>query len=121
MHSSSGDYLLTGSSNGIVRIHPLSAPYALSTLDSYWSLSMHDNHYGSVSHLATTFDDSYLVSGGGDGNVFVYQANLPTAEQRERNKAQKVKVPHTQLEHAMYCIAGNFRVFRGKSSQRKLR
>lgn len=91
-HSSSGDYLLTGLSNGVVRIHPLSAPYALSSLDSYWSLSIHDNHYGPVAHLATTFDDTYVVSGGGDGNVFVYKANLPTAKERGKEEVQEVKV-----------------------------
>ena len=62
-----------------------------------------------MSHLATTFDDRFLVSGGGDGNVFVYQANLPTAEQRERIKAQRVKVhththTHNPTVYAMYGI-----------------
>ncbi len=97
VYSSSGEYLLTGTSNGIVRVHPLSTPYDLSTLDSYWSLSIHDNHYGAVAHIASTFDDAYVVSGGGDGNVFAYKANLPTTEQRERDKVQEVKVRTTVI------------------------
>ena len=79
-------------SNGLVRIHPLSTPYSLSTLDSYWALSMHDNHYGAVSHLATTFDDQYLVSGGEDGNVFVYRTNLPSVQEQEGEGAKELKV-----------------------------
>ena len=81
----------------MIRIHPLSTPYSLSALDSYWALSMHDNHYGAVSHLATSFDDQYVISGGDDGNVFVYQANLPTIAQREKEKAQKVEVLYVLL------------------------
>ena len=80
--SSSGDYLLTGASNGCVRVHPLPHPYSLTSLHSYWALSMHDNHYGAVTQLATTFDGRYVVSAGADGNVFVYSANLPMATNR---------------------------------------
>ena len=95
-------------SNGMVRIHPLSTPYSLCALDSYWALSIHDNHYGAVSHLATSFDDQYVISGGDDGNVFVYQTNLPTIAQREKEKAQKVKVCMSNvsilLRHLSVCI-----------------
>ena len=90
MHSSSGEYFLTGSDNGYVRVHPLSTPRSLSDLSTYWSLSMHDNHYGAVTHLVTSFDDQFVLSGGADGNVFVYQANLPTAA--ERAAAASIKV-----------------------------
>ena len=102
LRSSSGEYLLTGTSNGLVRIHPLSAPYSLSTLDSYWALSMHDNHYGAVSHLATTFDDQYLVSGGEDGNVFVYRTNLPSVQEQEGEGAKDLKVRTCAV--CIYCV-----------------
>ena len=71
--------MLTGASNGCVRVHALPDPHSLTSLHSYWALSMHDNHYGAVTHLATTFDDRYVVSAGADGNVFVYSAHLPMA------------------------------------------
>ena len=73
-----------------MRIHPLSAPHDLHDLSSYWSLSMHDNHYGAVTCLISTFDDQYVLSGGADGNLFVYQANMPTAAQREEAASVEV-------------------------------
>ena len=84
LYSASGEYLLTGSSNGCVRLHPLSTPHTLRDLSSYWSVNMHDNHYGAVTCLCSSFDDQYVISGGNDGNLFVYKANLPTAAQRAK-------------------------------------
>lgn len=81
-YSSSGEYLLTGASNGCIRIHQLEAPHSLANLSSHWSLAMHDNHYGAVTHLVTSFDDKYVLSGGADGNLFVFEGNFPTAEER---------------------------------------
>lgn len=45
---------------------------------------MHDNHYGAVTHLVTSFDDKYVLSGGADGNLFVFEGNFPSAEEREQ-------------------------------------
>ena len=42
-----------------------------------WSLGIHDNHYGNVSCISLTYDDQYLLTGAGDGNVFIYKTNLP--------------------------------------------
>ena len=81
-HSSSGEYFLTGMSNGCIRIHQLHEPHSLSTLTSHWSLNMHDNHSGAVTHLVTSFDDKYVLSGGADGNLFVFEGTFPTAAQR---------------------------------------
>ena len=82
--------MLTGASNGCIRIHPLSAPHDITDLSSYWHLNIHDSTSGAVTCLVSTFDDKYVVSGGADGNIFVYQANLPTAE--ERMKAAEILV-----------------------------
>ena len=97
IHSSSGEYLLAGVSNGSIRVHPLARPHCLGSLQAYWSLSMHDNHYGTVTQLATTFDDQYVLSGGADGNVFVYIANLPTAAEKRSAAAALLKVGSTLL------------------------
>ena len=63
---------------------------------------MHDNHYGAVTHLVTSFDDRYVLSGGADGNVFVYEAELPTASERaEAPEDMKVHVyihTHTHIQ-----------------------
>lgn len=79
-HSSShsGNYLLTGTDTGCIRIHHLNAPYSLQSLEQHWTLTMHDNQYGYISSLAVSYDDQYLITGGGDSNVFIYKANLPT-------------------------------------------
>lgn len=91
--SSSGEYFLTGTSNGCIRIHELQEPHSLSSLTSYWSLSVHDNHSGAVTHLVTSFDDKYVLSGGADGNLFVFEGNFPTAAQRaEAAKEAKVNI-----------------------------
>ena len=98
MCSASGEYLLAGASNGSVRVHPLASAYSLSSLQAYWALSMHDNHYGAVTQLATTYDDQYVLSGGADGNIFVYTASLPTAiEKRMTAAAALEKVGLKQL------------------------
>lgn len=96
LHSHSGEYFLTGSSNGCVRIHPLSTPHVLMDLSSHWSLNMHDNLYGAVTSITCTFDDQYVLSGGEDGNVFIYKANLPTASQRA--EAATIKVNKNLLD-----------------------
>ena len=61
----------------------------MASLQNYWAINMHDNHYGAVTRIASSFDDHYVLTGGADGNVFVYTANLPTAMQTE---AAEVKV-----------------------------
>lgn len=91
--SSSGQYLLTGSSNGVVRVHILPPSLTIPTsLGSYWALSMHDPHTGPVSYLASTYDDHYVVSAGADGNVFVYSANLPTATPERPSLPEELEV-----------------------------
>lgn len=88
--SSSGHYLLTGLENGYVRVHKLAQPYSLSSLDSYWALSMHDNHSGRITALACSHDDRYLITAGADGNIFVYAANLQAPPVRPPKPALKV-------------------------------
>lgn len=73
-----------------MRVHKLAQPYSLSSLDSYWALNMHDNHYGRVTALACSHDDSYLVTAGADGNIFVYTANLQTPPVQTALPAHKV-------------------------------
>ena len=64
-----------------MELHRLSDPYSLAGLKEeghgVWSLGVHDNHYGNVSCISLTYDDQYLLTGAGDGNVFIYETNLP--------------------------------------------
>ena len=79
--SGTGQYLLTGTEDGSVELHRLSDPYSLASLKEeghgVWSLGVHDNHYGNVSCISLTYDDQYLLTGAGDGNVFIYKTILP--------------------------------------------
>ena len=79
--SGTGQYLLTGTEDGSVELHRLSDPYSLAGLKEeghgVWSLGVHDNHYGNISCISLTYDDKYLLTGAGDGNVFIYKTNLP--------------------------------------------
>lgn len=72
--------MFTGSSNGIIRVHniPPSLSTSPSSLDSYWSLAVHDNHIGAITHLSITCDDHYVITAGADGNVFVFSTHLPS-------------------------------------------
>ena len=64
-----------------MELHRLSDPYSLAGLKEerhgVWSLGVHDNHYGNISCISLTYDDQYLLTGSGDGNVFIYKTNLP--------------------------------------------
>ena len=105
-YSQSGDYLLTGAENGCVRIHHLYSPYSLSSLDRYWSLSMHDSQYGYITSLSLSHDNKYLITGGADGNVFVYKANLPATTKTNRSAkiSKQVMVFFIFLLHIFtYC------------------
>lgn len=75
---------MTGAANGSIRIHCLTSPYDLSQLDSSWSINTHDNQYGCVSTLAISFDDQYVISGGDDGNVFIYKTNFTSQTKTKR-------------------------------------
>ena len=79
--SGTGQYLLTGTEDGSVELHRLSDPYSLAGLKEeghgVWSLGVHDNHYGNILCISLTYDDQYLLTGAGDGNIFVYKTNLP--------------------------------------------
>ena len=57
-----------------MELHRLSDPYySLAGLKEeghgVWSLGVHDNHYSNVSCISLTYDDQYLLTGAGNGNV----------------------------------------------------
>ena len=79
-----------GTYAGYIRVHPLHSTHDLSDVSSYWALPMHDNQLGIVNHLSLSFDDQFLLSGGADGNLFVFKVDLPSA--KEKKSAQVVEV-----------------------------
>lgn len=52
----------------------------MESLETFWSLSMHDNHNGCVQAIAVSFDDKYIVTGGCDSNVFLYELDQKKQE-----------------------------------------
>ena len=60
-----------GLKTGATRVQSLSPTGSLENLNTFWSKSMHDNQYGSVTDISISFDERFLLSVGYDGNFFV--------------------------------------------------
>ncbi|XP_055965110.1 cilia- and flagella-associated protein 44 [Sorex fumeus] len=88
--SSSQMMMFCGMQNGAIRVYILEEQsLLLNTLTEYWHLGMHDNDYGCIKALATSFDDRFLVTVGADSNIFVFDI----ISQFELEKGIKAKVP----------------------------
>uniref|UniRef100_A0ABM5FX06 Cilia- and flagella-associated protein 44 isoform X6 n=1 Tax=Pogona vitticeps TaxID=103695 RepID=A0ABM5FX06_9SAUR len=87
---STGLLMFCGMDNGTVRIYPLHhKKLSADNIAGYWSFSLHDNDYGRIQGICTSFDDRFLVTCGADGNIFTY--NILSAE--DVKKVLKTKVP----------------------------
>ncbi|XP_040195062.1 cilia- and flagella-associated protein 44 [Rana temporaria] len=94
IHFSSNKKLLyCGMKDGAVRVYPLQPNDPLLTsIGSYWSLGVHDNQYGRMQAISSSYDDQYLVTCGADGNIFTF--SILSMEDIERDlKVKKAKVP----------------------------
>jgi len=88
--------------NGCVRIQPIHNDDA-GLMGPYWSLSMHDNDYGSVTQLASSFDDKFLFSVGRDGNFFAFSV-IDDKKAEQEIATAKVKVPSAKVSgRALWC------------------
>ena len=52
---------ICGLKNGAVRIIPLQFG-DVSEMGASWTLNVHDNHYGQITHIASSYDDNYLFT-----------------------------------------------------------
>ncbi|XP_073677561.1 cilia- and flagella-associated protein 44 [Garra rufa] len=97
--NSSSQLLLCGMKDGSIRAYPVQASdHQLSSMQAYWALSVHDNHYGHVRHIRFSFDDTFVLSAGEDGNIFSFSC-LPEEElQKAMLKQAKVPSPRVGLE-----------------------
>ncbi|XP_060090627.1 cilia- and flagella-associated protein 44 [Heteronotia binoei] len=87
---STGLLMFCGMEDGAVRIYPLhSKDLSVDNMVGYWSSNMHDNDYGQIQGIFSSFDDRFLVTCGADGNIFTY--DVLSAE--EVQKVMKAKVP----------------------------
>lgn len=110
-YSSEGTHALMGMEDGVIRIQavtqdddpknaekrPFTSSQAdLSKLGPYWMLNVHDNNYGSISTIETSFDDKCVVSSGGDGNLFIFE--MMSDEKIEEAKAvARAKIPSARV------------------------
>ncbi|KAM4888299.1 cilia- and flagella-associated protein 44 isoform 3-T3 [Thomomys bottae] len=86
--------MFCGMRNGAIRVYILDyKDILLKTLKNYWHFSMHDNNYGCVKGISTSFDDRFLVTVGADSNIFVF--NL--FSELELQETIKAKVPSPRL------------------------
>ncbi|KAJ0012386.1 hypothetical protein NQD34_016720, partial [Periophthalmus magnuspinnatus] len=96
--SSKRHLLLCGMTSGSLRVYPLSpGDYSLESMHHYWTLSIHDNSYGALRHLRTSYDDQFVLTAGDDGNIFSFSLLSPEELLQQGSRA-KVPSPRTGLE-----------------------
>ncbi|XP_037381439.1 cilia- and flagella-associated protein 44 [Talpa occidentalis] len=86
--------MFCGMRNGAIRVYILKEnDPSLTSLVDYWHCSIHDNDYGCVKALATSFDGRFLVTAGADSNIFVFNV----FSEFELKEILKAKVPSPRL------------------------
>ena len=107
--SNSGEFVLFGMSNGVVRIHPVHGKNVLDSLTTYWAVHIHDSHYGAITALSTSFDDKYVFTVGADGNFFVYNF-MSDATLKESKPLVQSLIPKLQACIPCYCLIENLSI-----------
>ncbi|XP_066534174.1 cilia- and flagella-associated protein 44 isoform X2 [Hoplias malabaricus] len=93
--SSMRQLLLCGMQDGSIRVFLLEAgEQPPGSMQAYWSLSVHDNQYGSVKHLCFSHDGCFVLSSGADGNIFSFRL----LEQDLQKHQAKIPSPRIGLE-----------------------
>ncbi|XP_074652110.1 cilia- and flagella-associated protein 44-like isoform X2 [Tubulanus polymorphus] len=93
--------LLMGLKDGSIRVQSLSAESDdIVDFDTYWTLAMHDNHYGTIDQLALSYDNQFLFTVGHDGNFFTYSM-MSQQELEEKIAAAKAKIPSARKPDEM--------------------
>ncbi|XP_007453209.1 PREDICTED: WD repeat-containing protein 52, partial [Lipotes vexillifer] len=84
------EMMFCGMQNGAIRVYILNKnDPSLTHMEDYWHCSMHDNNYGCIKAISTSFDDRFLVTAGADSNIFVFNI----FSEFELKKVMKAKVP----------------------------
>uniref|UniRef100_A0A8C2YF38 Cilia- and flagella-associated protein 44 n=1 Tax=Coturnix japonica TaxID=93934 RepID=A0A8C2YF38_COTJA len=82
--------MFCGMQNGALRVYPLQDnDLSVNSLKAYWSFSVHDNDYGQIRGICCSYDDRFLITCGGDGNIFTFNILSPEDVQEEL----KAKIP----------------------------
>ncbi len=87
--------------DGRIRVYPIQASdHQLSSMQVYWALSIHDNHYGHVRHIRFSFDDTFVLTAGEDGNIFSFSC-LPE-EELQKAMLKRAKVPSPRVSACVH-------------------
>ncbi|XP_010628403.1 cilia- and flagella-associated protein 44 isoform X1 [Fukomys damarensis] len=82
--------MFCGMRNGAIRVYVLNQnDPSLTSLEHYWHFTVHDNNYGCVKSISTSFDNRFLVTAGADSNIFVFNV----FSEFMLKKSTKAKVP----------------------------
>lgn len=93
-HSIHQDMMFCGMQNGAIRVYILNQDNpSLMNIEDYWHFNIHDNNYGCIKGISTSFDDRYLVTTGADSNIFVFTI----FSEFELKKDIRAKVPSPRV------------------------
>ncbi|PKU36424.1 wd repeat-containing protein 52 [Limosa lapponica baueri] len=88
--------------NGALRVYPLEdKDLTVNTLKEYWSFNVHDNDYGQIQGICSSHDDRFLITCGGDGNIFSFNILSP----EDVHKELKAKIPSPrqyEMDHRIF-------------------
>ncbi|NXC47886.1 CFA44 protein, partial [Penelope pileata] len=83
--------------NGALRVYPLQdKELSVNTVKEYWSFNVHDNDYGQIRGLCCSYDDRFLITCAGDGNIFTF--NILSPEDVHKELKAKIPSPRRGLE-----------------------
>ncbi|XP_034645238.1 cilia- and flagella-associated protein 44 [Trachemys scripta elegans] len=89
--------MFCGMKDGAVRVYPLQdKDLSADMMNGYWSFNMHDNDYGQIQAIYSSYDDRFLVTCGADSNIFTF--NILSPEDIQRELKAKVPSPRGDLE-----------------------
>ncbi|XP_041667527.1 cilia- and flagella-associated protein 44 [Cheilinus undulatus] len=99
--SSNRQLLVCGMHSGFIRIYPLQpGDHNLTSVQAYWTLSVHDNQFGHLWHICCSYDDHFVLTAGDDGNIFSFTLIPPEELQKSlQRKRAKVPSPRSGLEN----------------------
>ncbi|XP_021254569.1 cilia- and flagella-associated protein 44 isoform X3 [Numida meleagris] len=89
--------MFCGMQNGALRVYPLrDKDLSVNTLKEYWSFNVHDNDYGQIRGICCSYDDRFLITCGGDGNIFTF--NILSPEDVHKELKAQIPPPRRGLE-----------------------
>ncbi|NXY20172.1 CFA44 protein, partial [Atrichornis clamosus] len=83
--------------DGSLRAYTLSDEgVSVDALKEYWYLNVYDNDYGQIQGICASYDDRFLVTCGGDGNIFTF--NIFSEEELPKQLKVQIPPPRNNLE-----------------------